>query len=321
VRTRWHMRPFASERDYWLLRPLLRESYRLNGRLERSWQVYRWDYCHWHVYPTVIEQPAEDAVLIWESPAGEPIAALLSEAWGDVTPQVHPAWRCEALEREMILAAEEHLSAPRGEGRALTLWAHADDPLRRGILQERGYEPWPGPEHQRWQDLPVARPAPGPPAGYALRSLGGPEDLPARVRASWLAFHPGDPYGDDDPSWYPERIQRAPLYRRDLDLVAVAPDGSLAGFATIWYDDVTRAAAFEPVGVAPEHRRRGLGRALMEEGLRRAQWMGATRAHVASYGAAAHATYASVGFTRYHLCERWQRTWEPADIPTDASPR
>jgi hypothetical protein len=32
--------------------------------------------------------------------------------------------------------------------------------------------------------------------------------------------------------WYRD-VQRAPLYRRDLDLVAVAPDGELAAFCTL----------------------------------------------------------------------------------------
>jgi GNAT superfamily N-acetyltransferase len=79
-------------------------------------------------------------------------------------------------------------------------------------------------------------------------------------------------------------IQRCPLYRRDLDLVAVAPDGSLAGFATTWFDDTTRTGFFEPVGVHPGHRRRGLGQALLAEGMRLLAWLGADLAYTASYG-------------------------------------
>ncbi len=56
-------------------------------------------------------------------------------------------------------------------------------------------------------------------------------------------------------SQYPETT----LYRRDLDIVAVAPGGEIAGFCTIWYDDVTRTG-YEPVGVVPEYHRRGLER-------------------------------------------------------------
>jgi ribosomal protein S18 acetylase RimI-like enzyme len=142
-----------------------------------------------------------------------------------------------------------------------------------------------------------------------VRALGDVEELPARSRLSWDAFHSDDPDGyDGDWSWY-RNVQRAPLYRRDLDLVAVAPDGELAGFCTAWLDDLTRVGAFEPVGTAPAHRRRGLGKALLCEGLRRLEWLGATTVHVGSYDEPAHALYASVGFTEYELSEPWRKVW------------
>ena len=90
-----------------------------------------------------------------------------------------------------------------------------------------------------------------------------------------------------------------------LDLVAVAPDGELAAFCTVWFDDVTRTAAFEPVGAHPAHRRKGLGKALLAEGLRRVERLGATLATVGSYSETAGALYASVGFIEYDLSEPW----------------
>jgi GNAT superfamily N-acetyltransferase len=84
-------------------------------------------------------------------------------------------------------------------------------------------------------------------------------------------------------------VQRVPLYRRDLNIVAVAPDGELAAICTVWFDDVTRTAVLEPVGTHPEHQKRGLGKAVMSDGLRRAERLGATLATVSSYGKAAHA--------------------------------
>ena len=66
--------------------------------------------------------------------------------------------------------------------------------------------------------------------GYTFVSVGDEAELPARSWVSWRAFHPDEP---DDKyegwEWY-RNVQRAPLYCRDLDLVAVAPDGELAGF-------------------------------------------------------------------------------------------
>ncbi len=71
--------------------------------------------------------------------------------------------------------------------------------------------------------------------------------------------------------------------------VAVAPDAKYAAFCTIWFDDVTRSAYFEPVGTAPQQQRCGLGKAVMCKGLRRLKHMGATLPLVGSYMPPAHA--------------------------------
>jgi len=76
-----------------------------------------------------------------------------------------------------------------------------------------------------------------------------------------------------------------------LDLVAVAPDGEIASFCTIWYDDATRAALYDPVGTMPAHQRRGLGKAVMCEGLRRLEQMGALTAFVNGFDPVANALY------------------------------
>jgi predicted N-acetyltransferase YhbS len=101
----------------------------------------------------------------------------------------------------------------------------------------------------------------------------------------------------------------APLYRRDLDLVAVAPDGSIAAFCTIWFDDVTRSAYFEPVATVPAHQRHGLAKALMSEGLQRLQRMGALTAFVSGYGVGANALYQSVMGDDHASSEPWVKEW------------
>jgi predicted N-acetyltransferase YhbS len=142
--------------------------------------------------------------------------------------------------------------------------------------------------------------------------MGDGVELLERCYASGLAFHDGNiniaVENRDDPTWY-RNIQRAPLYRRDLDLVAVAQDGAVAAFCTIWFDDVTRSAYFEPVGTVPSHQRRGLGRLILTEGLRRLQRIGATRAFVSGMGPGANALYASVFGPDHELNESWVRAW------------
>lgn len=301
-------RAYQTEADFWRVRRFLRQVLLLNELRERSWHVARWDYWRWHGVENLGQGPLERTVFLWETPEGDLVAMLNPEGRGDAFLQVHPAHRTPALERQMLDLAEQRLSIESEGGKRLWIWAHADDPLRREELLRRGYTLAGDAEAQRWRRLDGEIPAASLPAGYSLRALGEDAELPARSWASWRAFHPEAPDSEYQGwEWY-RNLQRAPLYRRDLDLVAVAPGGEIAGFCTLWYDDVTRSAYYEPVGVVPEHQRRGLGKALMLEGLRRLQRLGAVIAFVGSYAEPAHALYASAGFTEFDLLQSWR--WE-----------
>ncbi len=145
------------------------------------------------------------------------------------------------------------------------------------------------------------------PPGFTIRSLGRCEELPARSWASWRGFHPDEPDEKYEGwEWY-RNIQRCPLYRRDLDIVAAAPDGAIASFCTIWYDDVTRTAYYEPVATAPEYQRLGLGRACLLEGLRRLQHLGCLLAFVNSEEEGPQRFYHSVGFDEHDVLRAWDK--------------
>ena len=144
--------------------------------------------------------------------------------------------------------------------------------------------------------------------GYTIRPLGGESELPARSWASWRGFHPNEPHEKYQGwEWY-RNIQRCPLYRRDLDIVAATGD-IIAAFATFWFDDVTRTVYIEPVATVPEHQRKGLARAVITEGLRRVQRMGAVRAFVGGYGPEPNALYSSVFSPQCDRSEQWAKAW------------
>jgi RimJ/RimL family protein N-acetyltransferase len=139
--------------------------------------------------------------------------------------------------------------------------------------------------------------------------MGALDEHPARSLASWRAFHSSEPQADYDGdwSWY-RNIQSTPLYRRDLDIVAVTPKGEIASFCTISYDDATRSAVCVLVGTAAEHWRRGLGKAVMAEGMRRLQGLGCTRVFATAADPPADALYGSM-MQAHIVTDTWCRVW------------
>lgn len=305
-------RAYHDREDYWRIREFLREVYALNGRRERCWPLLRWDYWRWHIHENIHHFDLGGVTTIWEA-QGRIAAVLNPDNPGEAFFQVHPTFEGVGLRAEMLDTAEARLAARRANGRrALTVWVLADDEGMQALARERGYAKAGPAEHMRRRVLEGPLPQAPLAGGYTVRALGDEDELPARSWLSWKAFHPDEPDEKYEGwEWY-RNVQRVPLYRRDLDLVAVAGDGELAAFATVWLDDVNRMAVFEPVGTHPAHQRRGLGKAVMVEGLRRAARLGATLATVSSYGAGAHALYAATGFTDFDLLEPWEREWSEA---------
>lgn len=301
---------YQGEKDYWCIREFLREVSLINDRHDYSWPLLRWDYWVWHVNMNICHFKLEEVVQLWEAD-GQIVAMLNPDGHGEAFFQVHPAYRSAELLTEMLDTAELKLPNNKEDGcKELLAWVNEDDALFRDILTRRGYI------RSRFlaeymRSRPFTKPVPDsvPQSGYTVRTLGDESELPARSWLSWKVFHPDEP---DEKyqgwEWY-KNVQRVPIYNRDLDIVAVAPDGELAAFCTVWYDDVTRTAVFEPVGTHPDHQKRGLGKAVMSEGLRRARKLGATLATVSSYSTGAHALYESMGFNDVDLVEPWIREW------------
>lgn len=307
-------RVYQTEDDYWQLRALLRKVFLLNGRQELSWQVARLDYWRYFGNENIEHYQLNDAICLWETENHEIVAFITPESRGHVYLQVHPAFRSLDLEMSMLESAETRLAEVDKDGMfGVTVWAHQHDEMRQQALRNRGYIRGDWPEYQFARSLNESIPEPKPAADYSIRSLGDSSELPARSLLSWRVFHPNEPdenYGGWE--WYLD-VQRCPLYRRDLDLIAVDPNGELAAFATVWYDDVTRTGYFEPVGTLSNHQRKGLGKAIMTEGLHRLRRMGAIHATVAGYSEAARALYASVMKKESHIYERWHKSWPAAN--------
>lgn len=299
--------------DFWTIRSFLREVFLARGRSLRCWQAADLDYWRWH-WSENLEQGTMDDFFLWETANSRIAAALTHGDLGVVYLQVHPDVQSRALEEEMIRVAEHEMTVPvDGGGRKLAILADEDDKEREALLASRGYERFVSPhygERKRGRALDSPVNVPELPSGYRMESMGDASSLPARSLASWRAFHPDEPDDGADPtgSWY-ANVQRAPTYRRDLDVVVVAENGEIASFCTAFFDDVTRTGLLVLVGTATAHQRRGLGRTVVLETMRRLRAMGATWATVYSYEPPAHALYASAGLETIVRAYAWRKTW------------
>jgi ribosomal protein S18 acetylase RimI-like enzyme len=96
-------------------------------------------------------------------------------------------------------------------------------------------------------------------------------------------------------------LRTKPGYTPELDLVAVSPEGTFASYCICWLDPVSKIGEFEPVGTRTVFRGKGLGKAVMLEGLRRLKASGMETAIVYSAGGnqASRKLYESVGFEVY----------------------
>ncbi|MFT2708249.1 GNAT family N-acetyltransferase [Clavibacter zhangzhiyongii] len=209
-----------------------------------------------------------------------------------------------------------------GDGRTSVAVHRGQDRLRR-ILAGRGFVdeavPLAGLRHAA-RDTGAR-----PPAGYRIRPVAEGEEQ-AKVdahRRAWkpveLPFTDGSGEGIDpaaesrfDAVGY-AAMQTAAVYRRDLDLVIEAPDGSLAGTCTAWLDPATGWAELEPLGVVPAHRRRGLAQTLALDVCRRVGELGGRDVFINAsplpYYRAPWDAYVAAGFTPM---ERGTRMHRPA---------
>ena len=307
----FRLKTYESPDDYWHARQFFRAALAANPRPSETWHIGQFDYWRWHGLENVVERPPSE-LRYWEAPGGEIAGVLVQGDPGVCHPMVDPRVAADELLEEMLDVAESECTATLRDGRrAAFVWVDEKDDRLNKLVEARGYERFESAhsmEHNAWQPLPEA-PEPTPiAAGYASRSMGDVEELPARSLASWRSFHPEEADEGADPTgaWY-RNIQRAPLYRRDLDVVAVTGEGEIASFSTCYFDDVSRTGVFVLVGSAPPHQRKGLARAVTTETLRRLHHLGAVGAFVSWYEPEPGALYESVGFADQEIGRAWRK--------------
>jgi mycothiol synthase len=293
----WTSRLYEIEQDLLQMQSLLMEA--------RS-QTNDWHYAHigdlvFNFFMVACHLNPQEHIRLWH--AGDKLVgyAVLSED-PSMDWQILPAYEWRGIEAEAMNWVEARLVELRQRdvkmwGGHLVSGARQDNAKRIAFLEQHGFR-----IGGEFSEVNMICMLDGPileavlPGGCQVRALAETGEIPNRAEAYrevWKPWTVGNVSDEDYASF-----MRLPGYHRDLDVVAVAPNGVIAAYVNGWIDPVNRVGDFGPVGARPAYRRQGLTRAALLECLRRMQALGMERVSVSTgvSNLAAIRLYESVGF-------------------------
>jgi ribosomal protein S18 acetylase RimI-like enzyme len=245
--------------------------------------------------------PATD-VRIWKRNDGHLCGFALVDlsVWG-LFYLVSPSEAGGALEQKILSWAcnrASHIS----RGKSITLRSRRvreDNSKRISSLERHGFRrdnDREGLRMVRRLDAPLDKPL--IPQGFKIRHLLGPDEIEAYVALVNAAI-PGATSVETHQKWI-----ETPEYIPELDLIAVAEDGTFAAFCQSYYDPLELARSTrregwtDPIGTAPTYRKKGLARAIVLAALWRLKDKGIQDAvlGVAGSNEVAQKLYESIGY-------------------------
>ena len=248
----------------------------------------------WRLCSTSLEDQRNAA--IWEDDQGKmQVFAALQFPWLTFDYAIHPALRSGDVEKMLFNWANTRLSQIAESDNSdfpFNVSALEDEQERIAFLEAEGYTRW---EHHlvRFKRSLEAIPQLEIPDGFIIRPLDGVREVEQYAALQRAAFD-----STTMTALWREHTLHAPLYNPELDLVAVAPDGRLAGFCILWHQRSLKTVQIEPLGVHPDFQHLGLSQALMNANFRRAVSVGAETALVETYSFSEPAlkAYEAAGF-------------------------
>jgi predicted N-acetyltransferase YhbS len=312
-------RKYKPEQDFTRIRDFLVHTYWSFEKLI-NWRIERWNYARYFTAPYLgtygQKEPNpeegvmairfwEDTIGVWENDENEIVGVVNMEhpvtwhpGFGEVFLQRHPQYAF--LLDEMLDYAEANL-INRKTNTLFTYIYDYDDQLQT-LARQRNYEK--DEERVRWDSEFVIRDLPEQrlPEGYVMQSMAQENNIDLKREIFGRAFNHTDPAEWPSAFSY-EELQKAPDYRKDLDLYIVGPDGKYVACCIAWYDGYNRMGILEPVGTHPDFRGLGLGREVVLEGIRRLAKLSAEKAWVGS----GQRFYEAIGFQKTFVSYRWTK--------------
>ncbi|MCA1899776.1 MAG: GNAT family N-acetyltransferase [Chloroflexi bacterium] len=178
---------------------------------------------------------------------------------------------------EMVAWGEDCIRAA-GESSTLDASCREDYKERVDFLKRHGFRQTENFSIHMKRDLSQPIPEPELPPGYLIRPVKGIEEAAAIAATHRAAF-------ETDYMTAENRliIMNSSEYDPTLDLLVVAPDGTIAGYCTC--STAPDGGGFtDPVAVHPDHQRKGLSKALLLKGLQALKERGMTFARFTTSG-------------------------------------
>lgn len=255
----------------------------------------------------------DDYLKIWEvfDEAQQPTLAIIGLSYtrpsGDCWLSVHPNYT--SATRKMLSWMQNRVKEmKRNESEQVRMRIVADDDDKELILllSDLGFRKGEIEGDKQIRPIKASVPTYTLPEGYTIRNTVIEKDF-LKYRAVQKTVFP------HIKSMSLELLQlysSASFYHEELDIVAIDPNGDFAAFCTARIDPVSRIAELEPVGTHPDHRRLGLGKAVICESLKRLETYRPSA--VVILGAAptdgARRLYDSVGFVNEGTRHYWFQT-------------
>ena len=257
--------------------------------------VHRGDLQWWLFYTDTPQEIWQSSIRLWME--GDRLIGwtLLAPDQNAFDVYTVPELCGDPCQQEMLAWAVENMP----EGAVESYWNAEGDTVRIQWLEGNGFTP--AKDHYVYftSSLSGSLPESPLPSGFHFRaSRGTEEDARLRAVASHAAFGSSKPFEE---YWLRTwRFMQSPVYVPKHELFVMSPQGQVAAFCIVWTDDLTKVGHFEPVGTHPDFQRKGLGKSLLFEAMRRLKSEGMTEADVCTNhdNEAAIRLYESVGFQK-----------------------
>jgi mycothiol synthase len=240
------------------------------------------------------EYDKERDISLWRGPDGQLQGfarlwkpEIVESVEGRLVFKVHPQVRQSDLGAQCIAWGEDRLrevAQAAGKPAILQVRVAEQDAEKIALLEQQGFSIV---RYYLTMARSLAEPIPEPvlPPGFSLRQTNGQTDAEAWVAMFNESFI-------DHWNHHPLTVEQfeyggtAPDYRADLDMIAIAPDGTFAAFcySSIYPEENQRSGRndgwIEVLGTRRGYRKIGLGRAMLRVGLQRLKAAGVESARL-----------------------------------------